>query len=181
MKCPYCGSDKVIWDYANGCLVCSECGSVIDQIYSSETYYDIEDENTLIPNFLYSDLAKKIENADKFQKELSNDNLRKFIIYNGSIVRESSLNSLKLIENNEKLLLLYDIVDSLPKFKSKSIKYKLALALYFYDKKEFEKISKNLNISDKYMKKIISKINTKTRLKIQSLLKRKIESLECTP
>lgn len=33
MRCPYCGSRNVVWDYSTGSIVCAECGSVLDSIY----------------------------------------------------------------------------------------------------------------------------------------------------
>lgn len=34
-ECGYCGSQDVVWDFKNGFIVCSSCGSVLERIYSS--------------------------------------------------------------------------------------------------------------------------------------------------
>lgn len=34
-ECDYCGSQDVVWDFKNGFVVCSSCGSVLERIYSA--------------------------------------------------------------------------------------------------------------------------------------------------
>lgn len=175
MKCPYCGSENLVWDYEHGNIVCSECGSVIDQIYSDFEFIDNEPVVTSLS--YYIDFKKKLDTYNRLKQLEDKIKKSKLVIYNGSNVKETSLNALKLIENNEKLLILYDVIDNIPMFRSKSIKYKLALALYFYDKKNFEKYVKNLNISPKYMSKLLSKIKIKDKIRIKELIDNKIKIL----
>jgi hypothetical protein len=33
LKCPHCGQQDIIWDYARGDIVCTYCGTVVDKIY----------------------------------------------------------------------------------------------------------------------------------------------------
>ncbi len=47
MKCPYCGSLEIVWDNRTGAVVCTRCGSVLDNIYD----YDAS-------NFMHSDLSE---------------------------------------------------------------------------------------------------------------------------
>jgi len=173
MKCPYCGSSEIIWDYKTGDMVCSTCASVIDKIYY-DNLCEASDDLVVTPKYAYYDFFKKLERLNKY-KEKNKKKIRKMIMYNGSSIKESSLSAMKIVENNERLLILYDIMDTLPKFRSKNSKYKLAVGIYLLDKKEFDKLRRNLNISDKYMKKILSKLKVKDKLKIQNLLKRKID------
>ncbi|BFI75311.1 TFIIB-type zinc ribbon-containing protein [Sulfurisphaera ohwakuensis] len=175
MKCPYCESENLVWDYKNGNLVCTSCGSVIDKIYYEDsTSYE---ESVYFPETLYFDFFSKTKRIKEFKNKTlkgRRNKLQSTVIYNGSLIKETSLNAMKFLENNEKLLLLYDTIDNLPVFHSKSVKYKLAIALYFYDKKEFNRLSGYLNISNKYMKKILSKIKINEKTKIQYILKNKI-------
>ena len=178
MKCPYCGSNEIIWDYKTGDLICSTCASVIDKVYYNDLY-EISDDIVITPKYAYYDFFKKLKRLDEYKNKIRKNNKRKIrmmVMYNGSSIRESSLSAMKIIENNERLLILYDIMDTLPQFRSKNSNYKLAVGLYLLDKKEFCKLRRNLNINDKYMKKLLSKLKVKDRLKIQSLLKRKIDS-----
>jgi len=176
MKCPYCGSSEIVWDYKTGDMVCSKCASVIDKIYY-DNLYETSDDVVITPKYAYYNFFKKLERLNEYKEKIKKNKrkLRKTIIYNGSSIKESSLNTMKILENNERLLILYDIMDTLPQFRSKNSKYKLAVGIYLLDKKEFNKLKRNLNISDKYMKKILSKLKVKDKLKIQSLLKRKID------
>ncbi|MBP1358267.1 MAG: TFIIB-type zinc ribbon-containing protein, partial [Sulfolobus sp.] len=125
MKCPYCHGNEIVWDYKTGDLVCTSCGSVIDKIYSYENNVSNEDI-MIIPKYVYTDFYRKIEKYKKIENKLKNNThqIRKTIIYNGSYMKESSLSAMKLIENDEKLLILYDLMDSMPLFRSKNIRYK---------------------------------------------------------
>ena len=176
MKCPYCGSSEIIWDYKTGDLICSKCASVIDRIYYADLS-ETSDDIVLIHKYAYYDFFRKLERYNEYKNKIEKleKKSRKMVMYNGSLIKESSLNAMKILENNEKLLILYDIMDSLPQFKSKNSMYKLAIGLYLFDKKEFYKLRRNLNISDKYFKKILSKLKVKDKLKIQSLLKRRLD------
>ena len=176
MKCPYCGSSELIWDYKTGDVVCSKCASVIDKIYYTDLY-EISDDITVTSKYVYYDFFRKFKRYNEYKRKIEKNEkkIRKIVIYNGSLIKESSLNVMKIIENNERLLILYDIMDSLPQFMARNSMYKLAVGLYLLDKKEFHRLRKNLNISDKYMRKILSKLKVKDKLKIQSLLKRRID------
>jgi len=45
--CPLCGSDELIWDYAHGYIVCSNCGLVIERIIvEDKVRIDVAEENT---------------------------------------------------------------------------------------------------------------------------------------
>mgnify|MGYP000088287828 CR=1 FL=1 len=56
MKCPYCGSSSIVWDYERGEIICMCCASVVDRIY-----YDL---NT-IPSEEFRE--KAISNSHKAQ------------------------------------------------------------------------------------------------------------------
>jgi len=176
MKCPYCGSSEIIWDYKTGDIICLRCASVIDKVFYADQY-ETADETIITPKSAYYDFFRKLERYKQYidKMEKNREKVRKMVTYNGALIRESSLDAMKIIENNEKLLILYDVIDSLPQFKSKNSIYKLAIGLYFYDRREFYKLRRNLNISDKYMKKILSKLKVKDKLKIQNLLRRRMD------
>ena len=187
MECPYCKSKNLIWDYKNGTIVCADCGAVLDQIYDeSSSFEEMESISgryvSIYENFLsnYKSIVDRtnriitenIKRNNRYNKAQKFDKDR-FLFYNGSIVRESSFLPLKYIENNERLLIIYDFIDRIPKFKDKHIRYKIALAVYFYDQNLFKKVEDKLGISKKYFKKILSSISTRERI----LIKEKIDSI----
>ncbi|MCD6323996.1 MAG: TFIIB-type zinc ribbon-containing protein [Desulfurococcales archaeon] len=36
VRCPHCGSRKLVWDYERGEIICPVCGTVVDRIYINE-------------------------------------------------------------------------------------------------------------------------------------------------
>ena len=157
MKCPYCGSENLVWK--DGEVVCTSCGSVIDRIYEHNMFFEVKPAK---PTPKYKIIEEEIpisENA---------------VYYNGSTVSEDSLLALKLIESNEKFLLIYDTIASLPMFQTKTIKTKLAVGLYLYNKEMFNKYRMYLQVSEKYIKKLLNRIKKKEREKIQKLLRSRV-------
>lgn len=172
MECPYCGSTEIIWD-SKGEIVCANCGSVLDRVYTTSTTYE---EQVAQPSIQYGLFCKIAKREREFKKMFGRNagRWRKTVIYNGAHVRETSLPATKLIESNEKFLIIYDFINNLPQFKTKTIKNKLAIGLYLFDKKIFEKYRRQLGVSEKYIKKLLTtELKTKDRTKIQEELKKK--------
>ena len=177
MECPYCKSRNIIWDYTRGEIVCRSCGSVLDKIYSYAEYYD--DEPVFIAKSSYIDFYKKVERTKKWVERIMG---KRVVLYNGSYIREVSLNVAKLIESDEKYLIIYDVVNNIPQLRTKDIRYKLALALYLIDKEEFNKFKMHLGISEKYMEKLLSTLSRKEKERITNLLKERLaDFLPSTP
>ncbi|AAY80049.1 TFIIB-type zinc ribbon-containing protein [Sulfolobus acidocaldarius] len=189
MECPECKSREIVWDYKCGNLVCSNCGLVLDKIYDDHNYIDneimikIQSTFTNVTILTYKDKIEKIDKIIKFNSKLSKKQLpksRKLLNYNNAIIRSSSATIIKYLDFNEKLLLVYDIIDTIPILNNISIKYKVALAMYFYDKKTFNKIMNNLEISNKYFNKILRRLNSKEKMiimeKVINLLEQRVPS-----
>lgn len=168
VKCPNCGSSEIAWDSKTGDVICQHCGFVIDKIYHGVPYYDDE----RVSYYLDEEFLKKLKRVKEWKERIENAREKKMVFYNGALIKESSLPALKLIESDERLLILYDIIDSM--YRTRSAKTKLALALYFYDRKELEKYKKLLGISDKYMEKVLSQIKEKE--KIREAIKKRFSS-----
>ncbi len=49
MKCPYCNSQNLVWDYNAGYIVCSECGAVLEPIYFPD-YLGIDNNHSSRPS-----------------------------------------------------------------------------------------------------------------------------------
>jgi len=174
MKCPYCGSTEIIWDSKGGNVVCANCGSVLDRVYITSTAYE---EQVAQPSIQYELFYEIVKREREFKRVFNRNGSkwRKIVVHNGALVRETSLPAMKLIESNERFLIIYDFVNSLPQFRTKTIKNKLAIGLYLFDKKEFEKYRRQLDVSEKYIKKLlITKLKMADRTKIQQELKKRL-------
>lgn len=143
----------------------------------------IQSTFTNVTILTYKDKIEKIDKIIKFNSKLSKKQLpksRKLLNYNNAIIRSSSATIIKYLDFNEKLLLVYDIIDTIPILNNISIKYKVALAMYFYDKKTFNKIMNNLEISNKYFNKILRRLNSKEKMiimeKVINLLEQRVPS-----
>mgnify|MGYP001772548240 CR=1 FL=1 len=171
MRCPYCGSENIVWDNSTGDIICASCGTVLDKIYNSEAYGGNDDERVYTSKIVYNEFYKKIKRIDKWRKRFMG---RRVMVYNGMIIKETSLNALKIIESDERYLILYDIINSIPEFKNKDIRYKLALGLYFIDKKEYKRLKMMLEIREKYIAKILNGMSRKEKEKITNIIKRRL-------
>ena len=176
MECPYCKSRNIIWDYTRGEIVCGNCGSVLDKIYSYAEDHD--EEPVFITKNSYIDFYKKAERTKKWVERIMG---KRIVMYNGSYIREASLNVTKIIESNEKYLIIYDVINNIPQFRTKDIRYKLALALYLIDKEEFNKFKMSFGISEKYMEKILNTMSRKEKERIASLLKERLADFLTSP
>lgn len=173
MKCPYCGSNNIIWDDKNGEIICASCGSVLDKIYYGEIY-DESDPQVTLPKSAFPEFYKKVKRTKTWRRPVMR---RRVVLYNGGYIRELSLNAVKLIENNEKFLILYDIIDRLPQFRTRDVRYKLAIGLYLFDINEFRRLKPLLDISEDYMAKLISKLKAKDREKIRKMIKKRLSEM----
>ena len=157
MRCPYCGSDKLVW--RDGQIVCSSCGSVIDRVYDGISFFEPP--------------APKSGTKYKVAKE-EFPTWTNVVYYNGAVVREDSLPALKLIESSEIFLLVYDMINSSPLFSTKTAKTKLAVGLYLYDKELFKKYRLYLGVSEKRVLKALSGVKRRDREKIRGELKKRM-------
>jgi len=171
MKCPNCGFDELIWDTKSGSVVCPNCGLVIDQIYEDSVVNVDEDIITgsykpghyLTLNKKETEILRNIITKNLKSKSSS----KKAIYYNGNIINSDSLNAIKFLENNELLLIIFDIVNNIPKLASKHLKYKVGISIYFTNKELFNKVYKNLNINIRYFNRILSELNAVEKMTLK--------------
>ncbi|MCD6428213.1 MAG: TFIIB-type zinc ribbon-containing protein [Desulfurococcales archaeon] len=65
MRCPYCGSSDLIWDYQRGEVVCTQCASVIDRIYVSTIQRSDNDAEVKQKNLRVGEPVPKLKKATK--------------------------------------------------------------------------------------------------------------------
>jgi len=72
LTCSECGSDKLIWDYARGDIICSSCGLVVDRIYCEHTvlHGGFEDKQFRTSRSNYTaikDASKRVANYERLK------------------------------------------------------------------------------------------------------------------
>ena len=144
MKCPYCGSSRVVWDYEKGEVICICCASVIDRIY-----YDVG--HTLSEEVTERSLRSNPHNGYRSYPKLKSITLtylkfmKKVSRYKGIIVdnrafldylsgKRPHVKILKREFNEGKLRdelinKVINVINKYPRLKSRTDRAKLALAL----------------------------------------------------
>ncbi len=144
MRCPYCGSSRVVWDYEKGEVICVRCASVIDKIY-----YDVGNSlsEELMERSLRSNSYSRYKNYPrlksitltylKFLRKVSRhkgvvvDN-RAFLDYLSGKrphvkILKREFNEGKL--RDELINKVINVINKYPRLKSRTDRAKLALAL----------------------------------------------------
>jgi len=132
MRCPYCGSEELVWDYKNGVVVCSSCGCIVDTIYVSQPRTSSRGGSSRAvekPYRLQRALKKSIVKEAKRRFELEK---RGYIFVNGRAVHLRSLAALKNTELNSDVKKLVDeglkVLQQVAPSLSRTIRSRLALA-----------------------------------------------------
>jgi uncharacterized Zn finger protein (UPF0148 family) len=130
MKCPYCGSEELVWDYKNGAVVCSSCGCIVDTIYVSQPRASGRGGSSrAVPYRLQRALKKSIVKEAKRRFELEK---RGYIFVNGRAVHLRSLAAMKNTELNSDVKRLVDeglkVLQQVAPAMSRTIRSRLALA-----------------------------------------------------
>jgi hypothetical protein len=132
MRCPYCGSEELVWDCENGAVVCSSCGCIVDTIYVSQPRASGRGSS-----------SRAVEKLYRFEKRLRRKVVRKalkrfelekrgYIFVNGRAVHLRSLAALKNTELNSDVKRLVDeglkVLQQVAPAMSRTIRARLALA-----------------------------------------------------
>jgi uncharacterized Zn finger protein (UPF0148 family) len=132
MRCPYCGSEELVWDYKNGAVVCSSCGCIVDTIYVSQPRASGRGGS-----------SRAVEKPYRFEKRLRREAVREalkrfelekrgYVFVNGRAVHLRSLAALKNTELNSDVKRLVDeglkVLQQVAPSLSRTIRSRLALA-----------------------------------------------------
>jgi len=135
MRCPCCGSEDLVWDFATGSVVCTHCGCVVDVIlvYSSSGFEEAPSRRRYrdaerLYSFERALTRKRAKEAEKvFELEKKG-----FVLVGNKFIHIRSLEALKTLESNENVKKLVDeglkIIQSVAPAMSKTIRARLALA-----------------------------------------------------
>jgi ribosomal protein S27E len=132
MRCPYCGSEELVWDCENGAVVCSSCGCIVDTIYVSQPRAGGRGGSSRATEKLYrfeKRLRRKVVGKALKRFELEK---RGYIFVNGRAVHLRSLAALKNTELNSDVKKLVDeglkVLQQVAPSLSRTIRSRLALA-----------------------------------------------------
>ncbi len=185
MYCPYCKSQNVIHDFVHGYVVCSECGTIIDELYI-EFFENIKYEE-IRPNGLptvreglnkkviraigmyiaklshdvaiYEKYAKRARKGVKVDLEMIQ---RKLAGDKVRIYRHESEDKLKeLIDSDIILKSIIDrIIDRDPLFSSRTLRGKIALALLIKQlitkgDIDYDEIARQAHMSKTHIKRLV--------------------------
>jgi len=190
MKCPICSSDAVIWDYYYGQVVCTNCGTVIDVIYT-------EDQHPITNSCARQGLPTVREGITrKRQKEqssrLQNQNrevrlyeiyarrARKDVVVNFEALKKMLHGNIKeriyihksepklreQIGQDKELQRLLAIIDQDPLLASRTLRGKVAIALmlkYVLNNMEpdFDTISKFTSLSRTHVRRLYKQLHSR--------------------
>jgi len=171
MLCTYCHSTNVVWDYERGCIVCGDCGTVLDVIY----YYNI---NTSQED---SKQVKKLRNTHQVQGmskhtstylKLTKVASRHGLIVDNEVFMKYISGSIPLVKvfkrpnvdvskfmDREPIKLVLDLMKNYPKLTSRTDRAKVALAKIALDivmdkGLDVKKLSSELGISEVHIRRL---------------------------
>ncbi|PUA32770.1 MAG: hypothetical protein B7O98_04790 [Zestosphaera tikiterensis] len=147
MRCPYCGSESIIWSYSSGDVICSECGSVIDRIYTYDEcclnqhqnlYSSLPTQTTqgLGLSKMTKEYLKLVKDLNKSRKlkgrvYIDHEMFLKYVSEGGNRVKvlKFRLNNVCGYPNEEYVEKVLDIMRKYPRLSSRTERAKKALAL----------------------------------------------------
>ncbi len=181
MRCPYCGSLEVMWDYERGDVICTACGTVIEKIYvtnpSPRMNEDLETLKTDIRSF--DPMPKLSRTTREYLKLLNELKHSKRLSGKARIDTARFMNYVKLGGNRVKVIkvdlvntqLTYDsrvkkvlrIMKKYPRLFSRTDRAKIALALIAISllTKEYlqiAKISRSTGLSRMHVRRLLKMV-----------------------
>ncbi len=140
MRCPYCGSQNLVWDYQRGEVVCTCCGTVVERIYvnasiHSEHYVEIQQRNSRI-NGLVPKLRKATKDYLRILESIRNKkdvviDVNAFWEYQKTGRRVKLLKkkfSTELV-NDSAIRIAMDVLKKYPKLSARTDRAKIAIAV----------------------------------------------------
>lgn len=177
MKCPYCGSPEVVWDYERGDIICTTCGTVIERIYVMNPSSSMNEDFETLKDIKSFDRMPKLSRTTKeYLKLLKELKHSKRLSGKARIDTARFMNYVKLGDNRVKVIkvdvadttLMNDakvnkvlrIMKKYPRLFSRTDRAKVALALIAISllTKEYlqiTKISKSTGLSRMHIRRLL--------------------------
>jgi len=190
MRCPVCSSDAIIWDYYYGQIVCTNCGTVIDIVYT-EYQHSITSNYTRqgLPT-VREGIARKRQREQGSRLRSQNREVRLYEIYarrarkdvivnfealkkvlHGSskeriYIHKSEPKLREQISQDKELQQLLAIIDQDPLLASRTLRGKVAIALMFKyvlnnTEPDFDTISKFTSLSRTHVRRLYRQLRNR--------------------
>ncbi len=150
MRCPYCGSNDIVWDYVRGDVICASCGTVLERIYVTEQHISQElvQEPVKIRTHKrygkygrvtltkytseYLKLMDKVRRSKRLKNiVIDSEQLRRYVEGEGPPVKIFKRNPQNVEEllKDPKVKLVLEVMLRFPRLSSRTDRAKVALAL----------------------------------------------------
>ncbi len=171
MRCTYCHSTNVVWDYERGCVVCGDCGTVIDVIYQFHTPFNqrgnhefrsskkVRQNPSLNKHTrMYLKLVRK---ASEHGLVVDNDVFKRYSSGHSQLVKVFKKPNVDLnrLTSGEHVKLVLDVMRKYPRLVSRTDRAKVALAkialsMLSEDGLDVRKLSSELSISEVHLRRL---------------------------
>jgi uncharacterized Zn finger protein (UPF0148 family) len=180
LRCPYCGSRNLVWDYSRGEVICADCGSVIDRIYVADnamtaTLEEVKDTRRYrgTPHISratkeYLRLLKRIKGSRRLSKRAVIDP-KNFMEYIDG--RRGRVKTVKVGITDTHLLTdthvskVLKIINKYPRLNSRTDRAKIALALIAIgmatkSRLEIRSLSRATSLSEMHIRRLRKTLST---------------------
>ena len=187
MRCPICSSDAIIWDYYYGQIVCTNCGTVIDIVYTEYQHSITNDYARQGLPTVREGITRKRQKEQGNRLRSQNKEVRLYEIYarrarkdvmvdfealrkmlhGGSkeriYIHKSEPKLREQINQDKELQQLLTIIDQDPLLASRTLRGKVAIALmlkYVLNNMEpdFDTISKFTSLSRTHVRRLYKQL-----------------------
>ncbi len=149
MRCPYCGSNNIVWDYVRGDVICASCGTVLERIYVTEQHISQElmqepartrthkrhgSRRVTITKYTseYLKLIDKVKRSKRLKNiVIDSEQLRRYVDGEGPPVKIFKRNpqNVQMLLKDPKVRLILEVMLRFPRLSSRTDRAKVALAL----------------------------------------------------
>lgn len=171
MQCAYCRSLNVVWDFERGCVVCGDCGTVLDVIYCFCHSIAPKEEHSIrksrngihkpsISRYTRTYL-RLMRRASEYGLEIDNEVFKKYSSGTSPLVKVFKKPSVDLnkLTSEEYVKAVLDVMRKYPRLTSRTDRAKVALvkiALSMVSENEvnIKKLSHELRISEVHVRRL---------------------------
>lgn len=171
MRCTYCHSMNVMWDYGRGCVVCGDCGTVLDVIYYFHPTINLQEEqptrNSRHANNKPSiskhtkTYLRLMRKASEYGLEVDNEVFKKYSSGVSPLIKVFKKPNVDLsrLTAEEPVKIVLDVIRKYPRLASRTDRAKVALAkialsIVSESDIDIKKLSHELGISEVHIRRL---------------------------
>jgi len=187
LRCPYCDSPNVVWDYEKGEIICEDCASVVEKIYVSSIdrnycITEIENEKVRIHEFMPR-LSKMTREYLKILKDVGGKDsividINAFLEYQKTgrrvkVLRRRASPNVDLLLKDTTIRTTMSILQKYPRLSARTDRAKVAIALLALSlikgaQDDISSLTKETGLSKVHIRRL-EKLILKERLFIEEL------------